>query len=262
MVLLAELVAFQLEEAEARERRDAELRLAEETAAFRERFIAILGHNLRTPLTSVSLLAQTLLQLPERAAQQERIASEILASTDRMVRMVSDLADLARTRLGSGLPLAPQSLDVESIARQMIGELQAVHPSRVFRLAATGSTRGNWDAPRLAQALSNLIENALAHGDPDLPVEIVLCDDGDLQRIEVRNGGIPIPVEQQATLFDPFRRGVATTGGATHGEGLGLGLYIVDQIVRAHGGEVEVRSGQVEGTCFAVRLPRGGAQPG
>jgi signal transduction histidine kinase len=138
----------------------------------------------------------------------------------------------------------------------VLEELEAGNPQREFRLSAKGDFQGEWDPDRLAQLIGNLGKNALDYSPEDIPVECVLRDEGDTVCVEVHNGGAPIPEELLPHIFDPFRR---AQGGPS--SGLGLGLYIVDHIARAHGGRVEVHSTQAEGTTFRVWLPRSASGP-
>jgi signal transduction histidine kinase len=161
--------------------------------------------------------------------------------------------------MAGGIPLRPRDTSLEDVARRIIAELELVHASRTVRLEVSGDCRGQWDDERLGQVLSNLVANALQNSPDDTPVTVRLESRGAQQRLEVHNAGAPIPESLRDNLFEPFHR---TAGPQRKSRaGLGLGLYIVAQIVRAHGGEVEVRSTQEEGTCFAVTLPRGTRPP-
>ena len=147
-----------------------------------------------------------------------------------------------------------ERVNLHDIARGAMEELQVAHPGRRLELAVSGDGWGWWDADRLAQVVGNLLTNALHHGRPDTPVRMEVRENGDEVLLSVHNEGEPIPGELRETIFQPFRRG--TTGKAAT-RSVGLGLYIVQQVARAHGGEVEVRSTRSEGTTFTVHLPRG-----
>jgi PAS domain S-box-containing protein len=225
-----------------------------QTAEFRERFLGIVSHDLRGPLSVIGLSANLLLRqetLPERAL---RLAQRISLNAEQMGRMIADLLDLTRGRLGGGIPITPAPTDLGPLGRRVVGELEVAHPDRELRLEARGNLQGEWDLDRLAQLIGNLLKNALDYGREGTPVTLTLHDEGEQVRLEVRNQGEPVPAELLPQLFEPFRRGGARAGTAT--SGLGLGLFIVQQIATAHGGTVEARSTREEGTVFTVRLPR------
>ncbi|WP_043712694.1 sensor histidine kinase [Corallococcus macrosporus] len=232
-------------------------RLMEE-AEFRERFIGILGHDLRNPLNAITLSARAMAQRSLPVAQQQQCAQRIEASAARMSAMISDILDLTRARLAGGIPLHLGTVNLATVCRLVVEELSAVHPDRRIALEVEGVSEGVWDADRLAQVLSNLVGNALEHGAADAPVRLRCIDvDGD-QVLEVHNTGMPIPSQHLETLFDPFRQvGAPREKGHRRGAGgLGLGLFIVKQLVQAHGGDVCVCSSAAEGTTFTVKLPR------
>jgi PAS domain S-box-containing protein len=225
-----------------------------QTAEFRERFLGIVSHDLRNPLSVINLSANLLLRqetLPERAL---RLAQRIALNAEQMGRMIGDLLDLTRGRLGGGIPISPAPTDLGPLGRRVLGELEVAHPDRELRLEARGNLQGEWDLDRLAQLIGNLLKNALDYSGQGTPVTLALQDERERVRIEVRNQGQPIPTELLPLLFEPFRRGESRSGTAS--SGLGLGLFIVQQIATAHGGSVEVRSTSEEGTVFTVRLPR------
>lgn len=234
------------------ERKHIEERLRQ-TAEFRERFLGIVSHDLRNPLSIINLSADLLLRqetLPERAL---RLAQRIALNAESMTRMIGDLLDLTRGRLGGGIPITPAPMDLDSLGRRVVSEVEVAHPARELRLEARGNLHGEWDPDRLAQLLGNLLKNALDYSPQETPVTLSLHDEGERVRLEVHNQGEPIPAELLSDLFEPFRRGMARGRSPS---GLGLGLYIVQQISTAHGGTVEVRSTREEGTVFTVRLPR------
>jgi len=189
--------------------------------------------------------------LPERAL---RVAQRIALNAELMGRMIGDLLDLTRGRLGGGIPITPAPIDLGPLGRRVLSELEVAHPARPLRLEARGDLQGEWDPDRLAQVIGNLLKNAVDYSPADTPITLALQDEGTHVRIEVRNQGEPIPPELLPVLFEPFRRGEGRGRAAT--SGLGLGLYIVQQIATAHGGNVEARSTREAGTVFTVRLPR------
>jgi PAS domain S-box-containing protein len=244
----------------ARRRQEEE---REQEGHFRERFIGVLGHDLGNPLAAVRLSAATLLARETLPPDIRRVVERIDASADRMARLVKQLLDFTRARMAGGIPLRPRDIALDEVCRRIVSELELVHPGRDIRVEVEGNCHGSWDEERMAQVLSNLVANALQHSPAGTPVRIRLEGVGTLQRVEVHNGGVPIPDSLRARLFEPFHRIV---GGAQpkppRGAGLGLGLYIVAQIIQAHGGSVEATSTAEQGTRFILLLPRAVPAPG
>lgn len=223
-------------------------------ARFRERFLAILAHDLRQPLNVFAVGSEVLAAAETPQEVRDRVKAHFGRATARMQRMIRDLLDFSRSRpQGGGMPIAPRSADLAEIVRAVVDEVRLARPEREVTLEGAESCKGTWDADRLAQVVSNLVENALVHSAPDSPVRVELTATDDRVDVTVENHGEPIPPDMLASLFHPFRRGGSRVRGA---EGLGLGLYIVDQIARAHGGEVVVRSDDAL-TRFSVTLPLG-----
>lgn len=221
-----------------------------ETLRLNEMFVAAIGHDLRSPLNAMVLSSELLLQStidPDIRKKVERIR----LSGRRMSRMIEELFDLARARLGEGLVLERGRVDARRLAEAVVAEHRAINPDRTILLDGDSRAEGEWDGTRLEQLVSNLVGNALTHGEEDEPVTISLHADGGSLQITVHNGG-SIPPEMLPEIFAPF---VASRCSKRKKEGLGLGLYIVDRIVRGHGGTVDVRSTPEEGTTFRVRLP-------
>jgi signal transduction histidine kinase len=217
----------------------------------REIFVGMLGHDLRNPLGAISMASQALLQQSDRLdPTHRRLAKRILSSATRIERMADDLLDFTRGRIGGGVPIAVQPADLGEIIRDVTEEFNEAFPDRDVRAQLDGDDlQGEWDRDRLAQVVSNLIANALEHGDD--PIEATARRENGGVTIEVRNQG-EMPPDSVARVFEPFFTLAATRAGR---RGLGLGLYIVREVARAHGGSVEARS---EGgtTAFRVRLPR------
>jgi two-component system, sensor histidine kinase and response regulator len=237
-----------------RQRRQQALELQERTETLRlnEMFSALLAHDLRSPLSAILASAQVLQRRTEDRAALET-AERIITSGKRMGRMIEDMLDLARARLAGGILVKREATDFRPLVERVVREHQAAVPAPVIESAYEGNCAGVWDPARIAQVASNLIGNALKHGRPAVPVRVSL--DGtrsDSVSLAVKNGGTIAP-EVLAHLFDPFRAGQRDPG---RGEGLGLGLYIVKQIVEAHQGAVDVATGQNDETSFLVRLPR------
>jgi signal transduction histidine kinase len=170
-----------------------------------------------------------------------------------MSRMIEQLLDYTRARSAAGIPITAGPVDMFAICRDTLEELQAAHPDRVIELSVSGSGAGEWDADRMSQVFSNLIGNALAYGDPAEPIRIALEGEGDRLACDVHNVGPPIPALAQPHIFHPFReRGDNSRGSG----GLGLGLFITREILKAHGGEITVHSSDLSGTTFRWSIPK------
>ena len=217
----------------------------------RERFIGILGHDLRNPVAAILLSAQALGALPEPYAESART---IAGSAHRMQAMIRDLLDFARGRLGGGIPIAPTSCDLRLLCGQVVEEMKQAYPARVVSFAGIGDLRGEWDPDRVGQVLSNLIGNSIKHGAD--PVLVAGYEEGDDVVTTVYNPGPAIPAAALPTLFEPFKMASGCGREPTGHGGLGLGLYIVSEVVRAHGGTIDVSSAEGAGTTFTVRWPR------
>ena len=220
----------------------------------RELFIATLGHDLRAPLSAVTLSAQVLAQSGQLDEEHTEIASRVTVFVKTMTAMIHDLLDFTRTRLGRGMPVFPAAADLDLLSRGVLDEFRAGRPDRIFRYSSDGDVAGEWDAARLRQVLSNLVANALNHGDKTSEIEVTTSGAGPDVLLTVRNQGPPIPPAALATLFDPFVRPLNRP--ASPKEGVGLGLFIAREVVITHAGTIEVTSTEAEGTMFTVRLPR------
>ncbi|MFY0566431.1 PAS domain-containing protein [Archangium lansingense] len=223
---------------------------------FRERLMGIVSHDLRSPLHGISLTTELLLRREDLAEPVLAGIQRITRNTERMSRMITDLLDFTRARLGGGIPLQRQPGDLVEWVRATLEELEVLHPGRVVLSHEPGSYTGEWDPDRLAQVVCNLVNNALQHGASHTPVHVALSQDGPTLVLTVHNQGTPIPEPLLPHVFDPFRR--AASGSR---QGLGLGLYIVQQLLLAHGGSITVSSHADSGTTFTVRLPRGSQLP-
>ena len=238
-----------------------ELRERTETLRLNELFTAMLAHDLRSPLSAI-VMSSTLLERKAADDTSRKAARRLLTSAQHMGRMINDMLDLARARFGAGIPLKRGPADLGPVLQRVVQEHRDGNPGRDIRLAQHGEPTGDWDADRLAQGAVNLIGNALVHGDRSQPVEVLL--DGmqaEAVRLVVANAG-QIPPERLPSLFDPFSDIEQRTG---RDAGLGLGLYIVREIVRSHGGSVDVETEPDAGpggrTVFTVTLPRSPGLP-
>jgi signal transduction histidine kinase len=221
---------------------------------YREQFLAMLGHDLRNPLSAIIMGASLMTKSETLDDRQSRVANHIRNSADRMTRLVDDLLDLTRTNLGSGIPIVRSPIDLLPVCQQVVAEVEGGSPGHPVQFRASGDLHGEWDSDRLAQVLSNLLGNAVQHGEPDSPVRLLARADGDDVVLEVHNQGKPIPPEAMATIFEPMVR--YPSAESHQSSSLGLGLYIAHEVVIAHGGELKVTSTARDGTVFEARLPR------
>jgi signal transduction histidine kinase len=224
---------------------------------FAEQFIGMLGHDLRNPLHAIQMAATLMRETAQ--GRDARVLARLLSSTRRMSNMVGQLLDLTRARLGGGIAVQRRPMDLATLVGAIVDELRPAYPGRELVQRLPPDATGEWDPDRLAQVVSTLVGNALAYGDPARPVEVRLAAEGERVRLAVQSHGPPIAPELLPVLFDPFRRSEARS---LHAQGLGLGLYIAQQIVHAHGGRIDVRSTEAEGTVFEVTLPRVAAPAG
>ncbi len=218
----------------------------------REVFLAVLGHDLRNPLGAIDLAASGLLRREDLPEPVLRAASRISSSAARMMRLIEQILDFARARYGHGVPLDKHRMNIHDVCRDVIGDAELRGSSSRIELHSEGDGDGIWDRDRLFQVVQNLVHNAIKFAAPNTPVRVSVRPVAPgVTELCVHNDGEPIPEEIMPVVFDPFRRGTseATT------TGLGLGLYIAQQVVLAHGGEITVESRAGHGTTFHVRLP-------
>jgi signal transduction histidine kinase len=216
-----------------------------------EMFFGIIAHDLRTPLHAIMMSAELAMEAT-RDPDVRELDERIRGSAERMARMIEQLLDLTRLRVGGGISLSPGSADLRRLADQVVLEFESVRQR--IRIEAVGDTAGTWDADRVFQIVSNLVCNAVRHGAATSPIRIAI--DGTREgtvTLRVHNTGSPIPDELREVLFEPFR---CADGRYRKKLGLGLGLYITEQLVLAHGGTVSFASSREAGTCFLVSLPR------
>ncbi len=251
MESFARLLTIQIESEEAAQQTEAALKKELAIAELREQFIAVLGHDLRNPLFAITAGAELLVKRLGDA-RSRTIAEHILASGRRATELVRDVLDFARGRLGNGIMVNIQPCpDLDTALRQVASELQRVYPQRVIRLHIDDLSGMCCDRERITQLLSNLLANALNHGDANSPVDVSARIEQQVFTLGVHNQGAPIAPAVMAQLFQPFSRPLD----GTPQSGLGLGLYIANQIALAHGGRMEVVSSREAGTLFSLRLP-------
>jgi signal transduction histidine kinase len=248
--LFADLIGLHLDAQERLTLSETALLNERQTAELREQFIAVLGHDLRNPLASIDAGAQLLLKLPlsEKAAH---VAALMHRSAARMAALIDNVLDFARGRLGGGIAVTRVAdPGLENALQQVIAELQSAWPDRAIKSKLALSRPVACDSARIAQLFSNLLANALTHGDPAAPVRVTArSDDGGFE-LSVANFGEPIPPDTLGRLFQPYARASARP----YQQGLGLGLYIASEIARAHDGTLEVATTPEE-TRFTLRMP-------
>jgi signal transduction histidine kinase len=236
--------------------------LAESTSRFtedlghsKEMFLAMLGHDLRTPLGAMIGAAHVIVDSKQLPEMPLKMASLILSSGQRMNALVGDLLDFTRSRLGGGIPIVRADMDIAEVSRQSVEEISALHPQRVVNFEATGEFQGQWDRARISQAISNMISNAVQHGSDQTPINVKIHSNADVVAIAVQNWGPVIPRNQLNKIFDPMHR-VDDEKPVAPRSNLGLGLYITERIVAAHGGTIGVESSEERGTRFTIQLPK------
>lgn len=211
-------------------------------------YMGVLGHDLRNPLAAILMSARMMLMRGKLADEERETVSRIGRNAERMAALIRDILDYTRGNATGGLPIVPRPTDMGDICTSMLDEVGLLHASRKIRYTTHGSLRGTWDRERVEQVISNLLVNALHHSKGEIDIVV----DGTAEHevtVAIHNDG-SIPPEQIPTLFEPFRRGPNSR------MGLGLGLYIVREILNAHGGSVDVDSRPSAGTTFTTRWPR------
>ena len=249
MTLFAQLITKHLETATQLRASQVALLSERETSELREQFIAVLGHDLRTPLGSI-LLGAELLQLEEISPRAASVVDRMKRSAKRMAALVDDVLDFTRGRMGGGIAIDLQhEASLQEPLTQVIDELSSAHPGRVIEADFKLTMPVLCDAQRIQQMLSNLLKNALVYGDADAPVLVRCSSQNGIFELSIINHG---PAISQATidqLFKPFWRAAARPAN----DGLGLGLFIVSEIARSHGGDLQVDSSEAA-TRFTFRL--------
>jgi PAS domain S-box-containing protein len=224
-------------------------------ADFQEQLIGIVSHDIRSPLGAIISWARIMALGGPPPEEQQRTFRRITSAALRIERLTRLLLDFARARLGGGITLEPRRCDLHELLQKVSHEFRIAYPDRTMQCDQEGEpTAGTWDPDRLAQVVSNLVENALKYSPPDTLVRLTARGLKEHVVLEVHNQGKPIPPELMPHIFEPFRRGPQSS--RTAKTSYGLGLYIVQEIVLAHGGTIDVRSDIEEGTTFTVRLPR------
>lgn len=229
---------------------------AEAVQASRNIFLGILGHDLRSPLSAILLGADVLLRTDDLGARPTKIVSRIYSSVKRASEIVGDLLDFTRSQVGPGIPVRKAEANLVPVCERIVEECRTVHADADIVLHTVTSAIGDFDGARLEQVFSNLINNAVQHGDSNAPVTVTLERADDALVFSVHNTGRPIPDEVLPSIFNPMDR-YSPKASSDHGPyaSLGLGLFIAAEIVTAHAGHIEVTSDAAAGTAFVVRLP-------
>jgi signal transduction histidine kinase len=223
-----------------------------DAAHFQEEFIGILGHDLRNPLNAI-VMATNRLERGDVPKSRSTTLARIASSTTRMRRMVDQLLDLTQARLGDGVPIRPKpETDLCAVVTSVVDELRTAHPAAELVVETNGQVMGRWDPDRMAQVVSNVVANAIHYGVGAVAVRVSRADGAAM--LEVHNGGPPIPGDLLPHVFKAFHRRSPEDAPTTR-RGLGLGLFIAERIVGAHGGRIGVRSADPEGTTFTISLP-------
>jgi signal transduction histidine kinase len=223
----------------------------------RDMFLAILSHDLRNPLNSIGASAELIPKVSKHDPETTEFASKISTGVAVMTRMISDLLDYTRTRLGAGMPVERAAMDLGILCSEVVAEFESSNPDVTFTLASSGDLTGEWDCARLRQVISNLLGNAIQHGNRSAPNALTLKGEDAQVVVAIRNQGTPIPPGELTKIFDPLVRGASAQEQKKNRPGsIGLGLYIARELIQAHGGTIGVTSSAQEGTVFKFRLPR------
>lgn len=233
--------------------REVALAKISQLLSFEQQLIGIVSHDIRNPLNVIGLSASLLGQYEDLSGDATKLVQRIRNASERATRLVKDLLDFTQARLGGGLQMHRRPVALQDIVQPVVDEVVAAFPSREVALDEQPDLRGEWDPERLAQVIQNLLGNAIKYSTKGSLVQVSTRGEPEHVVIRVHNVGSAIPPENQATLFEPFERAGQTDSST---RSVGLGLYIVKQIVDAHGGSVHVQSTAQEGTTFRVRLPR------
>jgi signal transduction histidine kinase len=226
----------------------------------KEIFLAILGHDLRTPLAAIHTSASFMIELDELEEPHRTLTARIAGSAMRTIQMVGELLDFTRSRLGGGIPVVREEVNLGRVIRDVADEVSAAHPGHRIQVEAREEEVGDWDQARLSQALSNLVVNAILHGAEGTTVTVELHGEDEQVAVRVHNRGAAIPPAQLDGIFNPMKARESPVKAAGRGPtgSLGLGLYIAERIVSAHEGRIVVESSEANGTTFTVYLPRHG----
>lgn len=234
------------------------VRYSDEVDRSRQTFLAILGHDLRSPLHSILMAASYLLKSGTLEARQTDVAARIKTSVSTMSRMINDLLAYAGVQIGKEIPISPAAANMETLCRTMLDEVRTAYPHAVFHFESAGELDGRFDAARFQQVLSNLLNNAVKYGQSDMPVTLSATGEAEAIVLTVKNFGNSIPPESLQVIFNPLIQLPSNEARSNShpSASIGLGLFIAREIVKGHDGTIEVKSTETDGTVFTVRLPR------
>ncbi|MEX2178482.1 MAG: sensor histidine kinase [Gemmatimonadaceae bacterium] len=232
---------------------------SDEIVQTKDRFLAILSHDLRNPLGAIMMSSSFIIERGQLGETDRGLVTRIASSARRMNEMVGDVLDFTRTRFGGdGIPIVRDEMDLQKTLQDVVLEVGTRYPKSIIQVEAGGALSGQWDSARLTQALTNLVCNAVQHGAAATPITVAARGSADDAVISVHNQGPVIPAKDIGQIF---KVGVQAGTPSANGNGhLGLGLFIVERIVAAHGGTIDVQSAREEGTTFTVHLPREAAR--
>jgi signal transduction histidine kinase len=233
-------------------------RYSSEVAASRDMFLAVLGHDLRGPLSGIDMSAMLLAKPGLSDAARQQAAARIKRASRDMNRLITDLLEYTRTRLGAGIPIERSACDLGPVCEASLEDIRAGNPEQQFVQRMSGDLNLQADAARMQQALSNLLSNAVQHGSRQLPVTVTVDGEADAIVLKVSNSGDPIPSDKLQAIFEPLVQAPNASSDVHERSktSLGLGLFIVREIVIAHGGTISVESSVAAGTVFTIHLPR------
>ena len=221
-------------------------------------FLAILGHDVRTPLGTISMGAEILMMTESLPSVALKTASRIMNSTKRVNEIVRDLLDFSTSQLGDGIPISPKPMNAGQVCAEVIDEVRSLYSLNEIKIHMSGDLEVMWDQARFSQAFANLVTNAIQHGAPGEDV-CVNVSGGEVIKVEVKNSGEAISPTVLRTIFDPAKRFSLRSAADRASRGtnnLGLGLYIARQIISAHEGKIIITSNALDGTTFTLEIPR------
>ena len=257
--LFANLIAYELDAEEKAQQREEELEKIVAESESQRRFMSILGHDLRNPLSTIAMAANLQKRGTLDKEQNAAMAEKIVKTAGRMQRLIEDLLDTTQTIGENKLSVEKKPTDLRAVCLSIIEEFRISHPSARIDFYSEENCFGDWDERRIGQILANLISNAVSYGDRNKPIKINLTEDCDRVIIQVNNRGETIGDEAKKNIFTPFWRGSKKQN--ENSAGLGLGLYIVKRIVEAHDGRIIVDSNNEYGTTFTVIFEKTESKP-
>jgi signal transduction histidine kinase len=222
----------------------------------RNLFLGTLVHDLGNPLRAVSFAARHIQDEWSLDEAQLALACQISRSAARMSKLVAEIIDVVRVKLGKRIPIAPQPMDMRTAVEQVAKESEAAHPDRNVSIEIEGDLNGEWDSARITQLISNLVENAIQYSATSSEIDVTAKGNSKEVEVAIHNEGTPIPANVIPSLFNPMTRGKSEKQQDKPSSNLGLGLFIAKEIVEAHGGEISVLSTEADGTTFSARIPR------